>query len=207
MQEPAGGQLYFGLAESYQMRYLAADIRRFKARWPGFRFHTLSGDTEPILEKLDKGILDFGVICTLPDTEKYDFLTFPKKEVWGAVMRSDDPLAQKEALTAADLEGRTFFASEQAWTHDFPAWAGSAYGRLRLEGSFSLSYNGSIFAREGLGILLTFDHLIATGPGTGLVFRPLAPRLETTLYFIWRKGGPAGPLAAAFLDLVREGRG
>ena len=38
-----------------------------------------------------------------------------------------------------------------------------------------LSYNGALFVREGLGYLLTFQHLIDTSPESGFVFRPLTP--------------------------------
>lgn len=70
---------------------------------------------------------------------------------------------------------------------------------LRLEGSFRLSYNGSMFAREGLGYLLTFDHLIDTSPDSGLVFRPLSPVLENHLYLIWKKYQTFSPIVERFL--------
>ncbi|MGZ7238377.1 LysR family transcriptional regulator, partial [Streptococcus pyogenes] len=59
---------------------------------------------------------------------------------------------------------------------------------LVLAGEFGLPYNASLFVREGLGYLLTFDHLIDTSESSGLVFRPLEPRLECPEYLIWRRG-------------------
>ena len=44
-----------------------------------------------------------------------------------------------------------------------------------------------MFAKEGLGILLTLNDLIDTSPESGLVFRPLSPRLEMKMYLIWNK--------------------
>lgn len=62
---------------------------------------------------------------------------------------------------------------------------------LRLEGSFRLSYNGSMFAREGLGYLLTFDHLIDTSPDSGglpsivtCAGKPSVPDLEEVPDFL-----------------------
>ena len=71
---------------------------------------------------------------------------------------------------------------------------------LHLEGSLRLSYNGSIFVREGLGYLLTFDKLLDTSPGSGLVFRPLDPPLETELYLVWKKYPVFSPIAQRFLS-------
>ena len=75
---------------------------------------------------------------------------------------------------------------------------------LCLEGSFRLSYNGSLFVKEGLGYLLTFQHLIDTSPGSGLVFRPLTPVLETKIYLIWKKYQVFTPVAERLLEYLRN---
>lgn len=75
---------------------------------------------------------------------------------------------------------------------------------LRLEGSFRLSYNGSIFVKEGLGYLLTFQHLIDTSPDSGLVFRPLSPKLETKIYLIWKKYQVLTPIAEKLLEMLKS---
>ena len=67
LDDVLGGDVYFGLAESYQIRYLASAIRRFKNTYPGLHYHITSGDTEQVTEKLDKGILDFAVLAQEPD--------------------------------------------------------------------------------------------------------------------------------------------
>lgn len=76
--------------------------------------------------------------------------------------------------------------------------------KLHLEGSFRLSYNGSLFVKERLGYLLTFQHLIDTHPDTGLVFRPLTPKLESNIYLIWKKYQVFTPIAELFLKRLRE---
>ena len=77
-------------------------------------------------------------------------------------------------------------------------------GELRLEGTFRLPYNGSVFVREGLGHLLTFDRLVDTSETSGLAFRPLAPALESRMYLIWRRGRVLSPIAERFLARVRD---
>ena len=75
---------------------------------------------------------------------------------------------------------------------------------MHLEGSFRLAYNGSMFAREGLGILLTLNNLIDTSPGSGLVFRPLYPQLEMRMYLIWNKYQSFTPIAERFLKQIEK---
>ena len=205
LDDITGGDLYFGLAESYQIRHLAREIRKFKAAYPGLNYHITSGDTEQVTEKLDKGLLDFAVICSeLPDTRKYDYITFPENDIWGAVMPSDHPLAKKEVIDVDDLVGKPLFCSEQSWQREISEWAGERAGELHLEGSFRLSYNGSMFAREGLGILLTLEHLTDCSEESGLVFRPLSPVKETSFYLIWSKYQTFTPIAERFLAQITK---
>ena len=207
LDDVLGGDVYFGLAESYQIRHLAAVIRKCKAVYPDLHYHITSGDTEQVTEKLDKGILDFAVLAQEPNTAKYHYLTFPDADLWGVVMPSDCPLAGKEAVCADDLIGLPLFCSEQGWNNDISKWCGNRMDELHLEGSFRLSYNGSLFVREGLGFLLTFAHLIDTNPDSGLVFRPLVPKLETNMYLIWKKYQVFTPIAERMLEMLKDAFG
>ncbi len=204
LDDITGGDLYFGLAESYQIRYLAREIRTFRDTCPGLRYHITSGDTEQVTEKLDKGLLDFAVICDAPDTRKYEFVPFPEGDVWGLILPADSPLAEKNEILIDDLAGLPLFTSEQGWEGDIRAWAGDRFGELRLEGSFRLAYNASLFVKEGLGYQLSFRDLVDVSEGSGLVFRPLTPRLEVKLYLIWNRYQAFTPVAERFLAQVKN---
>lgn len=204
LDDITGGELYFGLAESYQISLLAREINRFKQDYPGLKYYIASGDTEQVAEKLDKGLLDFVVLAELPDATKYESIIFPQVDTWGVIMPSDVPLAKKKTIRVDDLIGLPLFCSGQAWEHDIPRWAKDKMDRLSLEGSFKLSYNASLFAREHLGYLLTFDKLIDTSEESGLVFRPLTPKLQTNLYLVWKRYQTFSPIAERFLNQVRK---
>ncbi len=203
LDDITGGDIYFGLAESYQIRYLAREIREFKRGCPDLRYHITSGDTEQVTEKLDKGLLDFAVICETPNERKYHSILFPEADYFGAVVPAGSALAVKEHITAEDLAGHALFTSEQSWENDIRPWAEERFSELHLEGSFRLAYNGSMFAKEGLGILLTLNNLIDTSPESGLVFRPLSPRLEIKMYLIWNKYQSFTPIAERFLQQIQ----
>jgi hypothetical protein len=118
-------------------------------------------------------------------------------------MPEDVPLAKKKTVQVNDLIGLPLFCSEQSWENDIPLWANEKMDLLHLEGSFRLSFNASIFAKEHLGYLLTFDHLVDTSPESGLVFRPLRPKLETELYLVWKKYQTFSPIAERFLSQIQ----
>ena len=204
LDDITGGDLYLGLGESYQIRYLARAIRSLKNLYPKLNYHITSGDTEQVTEKLDKGLLDFAVLCDTPDPRKYNCVEFPEADIWGVVMPAGCKLAKKKTVRVDDLVGLPLFCSQQSWKNDIPRWAGERMSELTLEGSFRLAYNSSIFVMEGLGYLLTFDKLINTSEESGLVFRPLSPRLETKLFLIRNKFQTFTPIAERFLDQVTE---
>ena len=140
LDDVLGGDVYFGLAESYQIRCLAATIRRFKESYPDLHYHITSGDTEQVTEKLDKGIIDFAVLAQEPNTAKYHYLTFPHADLWGVVMPKNCPLAENDSICVDDLFGLPLFCSEQGWNNDISKWCGNNMDKLHLEGSFRLSY-------------------------------------------------------------------
>ena len=204
LDDITGGDLYLGLAESFQIRFLAKAIREFKKTYPNLHYHITSGDTEQIADKLDKGLLDFLVLAELPDSRKYEYLPFPESDIWGLVVPSSDPLAKKKHIRADDLKGLPLFCSDQGWNGDIKKWAGNEFSEMKQEGSFRLSYNGSIFTKEGLGYLLTFDQLINTSKGSGLVFIPLFPKLEANLYIAWNRHQAFTPIAERFLKYLKN---
>ena len=81
LDDITGGDLYFGLAESYQIRYLARELHTLKKAYQDLRYHITSGDTEQVTEKLDKGLLDFAVICETPNAAKYNSIPFPESDI------------------------------------------------------------------------------------------------------------------------------
>ncbi len=199
MDDITGGEIYLGLAESHLISYIAGAIKQLKETYPGLHYQIVSGDTEQVIDKLNKGILDFAVLAEEPDESRYESIVFPEADIWGLIMPADDSLSKKKSVRVNDLIGLPLFCSDQAWANDIPGWAGDDFGKLRLEGSFKLSYNASVFAKEKLGYLLTFDKLIDTSESSGLCFRPLSPRLETRLYLIWKKNQTFSPMAERFL--------
>lgn len=204
MDDIIGGNIYFGCAESYQIRHLAALIKRFKKQYPGFHYHITSGDTEQVTEKLDKGLLDFAVLVERPDYAKYNVVKMPESDRWGLVMPAGCALAQKDCITFEDLRGLPLFCSGQGWHADLPLWCGERINELTMEGSFRLSYNASVFTREGLGYLLTFEHLVNTSSESGLVFRQLYPELTTDMFIVWKKHQVFTPIAERFINELQK---
>ena len=201
----AGGEVHVGCAESYQIKYLAQVIKEFKVKYPLFHYHLTSGNTEQVVERLDRGLLDFAVIVEPPDLSKYNFLQLPAADTWGLIMKKEDVLSQKESICVEDLFGLDLICSIQAMQVDIPRWCGEKADMLNISGTINLAYNGSVFVKEGLGYMLTFDKLTDTSPDSDLCFRPLEPPLKTEMYVIWKKYQVFTPIADLLLNELKLG--
>lgn len=204
LDEVTGGEVRIGCAESHQIKYLARIIKKFKEKYPLFRYHLSSGNTEQVTERLDRGLFDFAIIVEPPDLSKYNYIEIPETNTWGVLMRKDSPLSQKERIRVEDLLEIPLICSEQSMREDIPRWCGEKVDHLLFSGSTNLFYNGSIFVKEGLGYMLTFDHLADTGTDSSLCFRPLEPVLETKMYLIWKKYQIFTPIAELLLEMLKS---
>lgn len=199
-----GGDVKIGCAESYLIQYLARSIRALKEKYPMLRYHLSSGNTEQVSEKLDRGLLDFAVIVQPPDLSKYNYIEIPGADLWGLVLRKDNPLSERESISVGDLIGTPLICSNQAMVVDIPRWCGEKLDLLELSGTVNLAYNGAVFVKEGLGCMLTFDQLVDTGSKSELCFRPLSPILETKMYIIWKKYQVFTPIAELLIDELKK---
>ena len=195
-----GGDVYLGCAESYLISNVAQKIKQFKKRYPMFRYHIISGDRTVVLDRLDRGLLDFGVVVEMPNLDRYQYLELPGVDTWGVLMPKNHPLAKKNKICAEDLYGEELICSEQSIEVDIPRWCGKKSDKLNFTGHTNLAYNGSVFVKEGLGLMLTFEHLIVPSNENGLIFRPLEPKLENKIYLIWKKYQVFTPIAQRLLD-------
>ena len=87
--------------------------REVAKKYPQITFNFHSGNAEDIMERLDKGLLDFGLIIQPADISRYDSITLPNKDIWGVIMNKKSPLASKRAIKREDLFGAPLIMSKQ----------------------------------------------------------------------------------------------
>ena len=203
------GEVYIGGGESDCMKYIAEIIKEIQADYPDIKFHISSGNAEDVTEKLDKGLLDFGVLIQPVDLSKYDNLPLPDKDVWGVIMRKNSPLAKKNYIELEDLKGLPLINSRQAMRktsskNEFIEWFHGEFENMNTVATINLVYNAAVMVKAGIGYAITLDKLVDTSSESDLCFRPLKPRLESGLDIVWKKYQVFSPAAKLFLDKLHE---
>lgn len=203
------GNVYIGGGETRVMKEIATVIRDIQTAFPAIHFHLYSGNAQDVTERLDKGLLDFGVLIQPADLSRYQSLQLKGKDQWGVLMPKDSPLAAKKAIKKEDLLDLPLICSRQAIRRHingnaFSHWFGEDFERLNIVSTFNLIYNAALLVEAGAGYAISLDGLTDTSRDSALCFRPLSPRLESRLAIVWKKDQVFSPAAQLFLDRITD---
>lgn len=209
MDDITGGDIYIGAAETDAFKHVAQAAMALQSQYPDMRYHLFSGNVYGVIQRLDRGLDDFGIVVDPVDLSKYNYVTLPYRDRWGVIMQKNNPLASKAAIRAEDLIGIPLIVSRQAMEpslsrNEFSAWFGDTLDQLKIVATYSLGFNAFIMAREGLGSVIGFDKMINTATENKLEFRPLEPQLESGLHIIWKKYQVFSPAAELFLNEIKQ---
>ena len=205
LEEDIAGDVSIGGGETHVMREIATVAIAVRERYPRIRYHLFSGNADDVTDRLDKGLLDFGVVIEPADIHKYEFLQIPGKDTWGLLMPEAHPLARMAAITPAMLEGVPLLTSRQSLAYGgLFSWLGKNMDTLNVAATYNLVFNAALMVEQGMGCALALDHLVGAMDLRGLCFRPLEPRLEVGLSLVWKKYQIFSPAAEVFLREIQR---
>lgn len=202
-QEGVSGTVYIGAGETAGIRYIGGALRKLRGGHPGIRYRMISGDSDSVAEKLDRGLIDVGIFVGKANLDKYDCLTLPDEDAWGMLLHKEDPLVRQGFARPEDLPGRPLLFPWQAMTQgELVDWLGYPVERLDVVGVYNLAYNASVMVREGLGAALAIEGIVNATGRSVLRFVPLKPKMTARLVLAWKKDALFSPAAEKFFELV-----
>lgn len=203
--EIISGDIYIGGGETDAIRLIAKCAHSLQKKYPNIRYHLFSGNGDDVTDKLDKGLIDFGIVIEPFDLSKYDFIRIPQKDTWGLLMKKESPLASKDFIEPSDLLNIPIITSSQRLVEsEISKWFGKDLSELNIVATYNLVYNASLLVDEGMGYALCLDKLINTTGDSKLCFRPLYPPLEASLNIIWKKYQVFSRASETFLRHLQE---
>ena len=203
--ENISGAIYIGGGETEGIRLIAKVAEKIQKKHPDISYHLFSGNADDVTERLDQGLLDFGVLIEPADIKKYDFIKLPARDRWGLLMRRDHPLATKQAIKPENLQVIPLIASRQSLAHnELSGWLDKQYESLYIVSTYNLLYNASLMVEENVGCALCLDNIIPKYENSPLCYRPLEPHITVGLDIVWKKYQVFTKPATLFLNMLQE---
>ncbi len=201
-QDHLAGTIAVGSGELQSSRFLTQLIAAFQKENPLVSFRIYSGNSDNIKERIERGLLDIGLLQEPVDIAKYHFVRTPMQEQWGVLVRADAELAAKDRVSPADLAG-------------LPSFCRTAKMCRTNCSTGSAPLRRNCVLRPPATCFIIWPFLPATAGSCvltlnlachydGLRFIPLAPELESGTVLVWKKAQTFSPAAAAFIAYSKE---
>lgn len=182
------GDIWFGCGETPIMGNITQVFHDLQAEHPGLKFHIFSGDSESVLEKLDKGLLDMGLMLGSASLDKYRQIPLNHHNRFGLLMPKNSPLASNDTIPLELLPSLPLIVSQQTASGQlFRQWLDKSYDELNIIATYNLVYNATFMVEQGMGFCLCLENLVNTDGRRNLTFRPLAPELPLDAYLVVKK--------------------
>ncbi len=201
-EEMPAGEIVIGCGETKSMSILSENMVSFRQKYPLVQFSIYSAIADDIKERIEKGLLDMGLLTEPVDISKYEFCRMPVKERWGILTREDSPLAAKDFVTPEDLrEVPLLMVRRELVKNELAHWFGDSFEQLEVAATYNLIVNAAFMVEQGLGVALCFD---LGAVFENLRFVPLAPRMETGSVLVWKKNQTLSAAHTLFIQHIRN---
>lgn len=200
--EQLSGTVAVGSGELQSSRFLTQLLTAFQRENPLVSFSIYSGNSDNIKERIERGLLDIGLLQEPVDIAKYSFVRTPGREQWGVLVREDSELASRKSVSPADLAAVPLILPEREIVqNELLNWFGPYAEGLRVTATGNLLYNLASLVRAGGSGVLT---LALDCSYEGLRFLPLSPALESNTVLVWKKAQTFSAAAAALIQFSEK---
>jgi len=200
-----GGDVRIGGGETEGMRVIARAARNLQKSFPNIHIHLFSGNTMEVMERLEKGLVDFAVGVGAIDTKRYNSLQLPISHKAGLLMRKDSYLAYNTTISPNDLQKIPIIAPRnEGVRRAYTEWLGQEFETLNVVASYNLIYNAAFLVEEGVGFALCIDRLIEPSGKHPLCFIPYNPQMEFGVSIAWKTNQIFSKASQKFLEQLQH---
>ena len=184
------GRIVIGGGELAAMQVLPEIIETFRDKYPLVTFDIFTGNADLVKEQMEKGLIDF--------------IRLKGKERWVVLMRPDDPLAEKEAVSAKDLENKSLILPRRINVrNELSHWFGDSFQEKQVLFTSNLATNSALMVQRGLAYSIVIEGSVPFWDKEKIIYRPLSPELTASSVLAWKKQQPFSMAATKFIGHMR----
>lgn len=204
-EETVSGHIDITCGEIGAVWLLSQIISSFKEKYPQVTYGLYTCNADMSKERLDNGLADLALLLEPVDMDRYDFIRLPVKEHWGVLMRADDPLAEKETISPADLAGKNLIVPwRDKVRQELRSWFGECRAQIHPPMISNLSTNASVMVYNGMGYALCMAGGRPFLDESKILCKPLNPPLTATTVLAWKTNQTNSLTVVKFIEHVRE---
>lgn len=197
------GIINIGASEAIGSRMMAKLIYSFSEKYPLVQFNLYNEMADNIKDRLDKGLVEIGLLLEPVDVQKYEYLRLSPKETWGILLRTDHPLAKNETISPEDvIPYPLILPLREKVREDILNWIGREEKNLRIPLSYTLLSNTVLLVEEGLGCAFCLDGALAVRNSPKLKFIPIKPEKTTRSVLVWKRNQIFTPATSLFIQEI-----
>ena len=160
---------------------MAIHFQELRTKHPDIKIKLYSGNADDVLEKIDKGLLDFGLVIDPVEKQKYDYVRLPLSDHWGILSIMTIGLLRNKPLLRKISEYSLLISAQSLVNNQLAEWLGESVDHLEIVGTYNLLYNASLLVKQNTASALCIDGIIATD-NTNLSFVPFSPLDRSSQY-------------------------
>ncbi len=196
------GVISIGSGEFLSTRCLTDCIAQFRKKYPLVRYEFYSGNAGNIRDQIERGLLDVGLMSEPIDIRKYEFISMPIKEEWGAFVREDSPLIDKDFVTPQDLVDIPLVLPLGDFAEsNIGKWFGEYISNIDVIAKGNLLYNEAMMAQSNIGAVIGIR---LNSNYDRLKFISLNPSLKIDTALVWKKEQIFSAATAAFIEFSKQ---
>ena len=196
------GSISLGAGELMAVQTLANIVHAFQEKYPAVTFDLFTSTADIMRERMENGLADAALMLAPIDMVNYDFICLPQAEEFGILMSADSPLANKQRITAKDLERKPLLLPSRLQVRSQTLnWLSGSIANIKFIGTCNLRGNAAT--------LVDSSHcyaIVVRSPmleESRLRFVPLDPPVTSEVFFVWRRGSKFSLTTQKFIEFTQ----
>lgn len=194
------GHISFGCIEGTGSNIFSELVQAFHIEFPKVTYNIFTGTGDDISDRIDKGIVELGVLIEPINLVKYNTIDFDNPEPWGLLVHKKNPLAEKTTIQPKDLENQSLFISARAPViKQLSNWYGNDIHSLNVIGHYNLLSNVALLVEKEVGAAISTRGAAIQQISKVTNFIPLDPSFTSSSHLVWKKQRILSPTVEQFI--------
>lgn len=207
IQSGTHGMISIGVTETCGASVLPDILEKFHREYPLIRYNIWSANGDEINEKLDKGLVDIGIVREPFNIDKYDS-TFLKTEAWVAVLSKKNLLA-RQAEDTIELSKLTeeplFIPSRLPLQYEINHWFDETLQEYNIICLYNALASVIPLVEKNMGIAIAPEAVKCFTNGRRLSYKKIVGPEHLSRIMVIRRRGQMMPAATnCFWDFIQN---